>query len=151
MRWAEPKDYAALGELMFDAVHNGPSPYTQAQRAAWMPAPRAGAAWDARLGAQAIVLEEQAGAILGFMSLARQGYIDFAYIRAAARGSGLFKRLYAEIERMARARGEPRLWVHASLAAKPAFAAAGFAIVERESVALGDQMLDRFVMEKRLA
>jgi len=149
-RWAGPADYAALGELMFDAVRKGPSPYDAAQRAAWMPEPRQGAAWDERLGGQEIVAAEADDRILGFMTLAEGGYVDFAYIRPAARGRGLFGRLYAQVEARARDRGLHRLWVHASLMAEPAFAAHGFSVVRRETVSIGGESLDRCEMEKIL-
>lgn len=136
---------------MFDAVHNGRSLYSAAQREAWIPKPRIGTDWDARLEGQVIVLQEEGGHITGFMSLASQGYVDFAYIRPSAQGSGLFRRLYAHIEGVAISRGERRLWVHASLVAQPAFAAVGFTIVRKECVALSGQVFDRFEMEKVLA
>ncbi|MDT9600586.1 GNAT family N-acetyltransferase [Sphingosinicella rhizophila] len=150
IRWAGPADHEALGEVVFDAVRNGRSFYDEAQRKAWAAAPPKGEAWDARLGAQEIVAVEAPGRIVGFMSLAGHGYVDFAYIRPEAQGSGLFARMLAMIEGRARAKGETRLWVHASLMAEPAFAAHGFALVLRERVTIGDQLLDRCEMEKYL-
>jgi len=150
MRLGNARDHTALGELMFDAVRNGPSPYTEAQRAAWVPAPRSGKAWHERLSPQTIVLEEHGGEIRGFMTLRDDGYIDFAYIRPACRGEGLFRRLFDEVRRIAVARSDERLWVHASLMAQPAFSAMGFQITRRETVEIGDQFLDRFEMEMTL-
>lgn len=146
-RWAERPDYAALGEVMFDAVRTGPSAYTEAQREAWMPAPRAGETWDERLQAQDIILAEADGQILGFMSLAPAGYIDFAYIRPEARGSGLFRDLYDRILSRADERGERRLWVHASLMAEPAFSALGFTVTQQQTIVIGQERLDRSEME----
>ncbi len=151
IRWASESDYAQLGEVMFDAVRHGRSRYSEAQREAWMPAPRAGADWSARLDAQAVNVEEDNGVIAGFMSLAPQGYIDFAYIRPSAQGSGLFRRLYGRIESKAVERKEKRLWVHASLVAQPAFAAVGFTIVRQEQVVLRGETFERCEMKKDLA
>jgi hypothetical protein len=53
---ATPTDHAALAHFIFDAVRNGPSLYTEAQRAAWVPERRGGAVWDARFAAKDIVL-----------------------------------------------------------------------------------------------
>lgn len=145
-RWAVPDDFDALGMVAFEAVHAEPSPYSHAQRAAWMPAPRTGPAWHDRLSAQSIVVAEGDGGILGFMSLADGGYIDFAYILPVERGTGLFRHLYAHILARAEARGIERLWVHASLAAEPAFRALGFDVIKRERIALGDEHLERCEM-----
>jgi putative acetyltransferase len=150
MRWATVEDYNAIGEVMFDAVRNGHSKYNEQQRQAWVPEARNGAKWNARLAEQAIIIAEQNGKIMGFMSLASKLCIDFAYIRPSAQGTGLFRRLYGEIEKIAVANGEARLWVHASLMAEPAFSAMGFTITEKESVQLGGENFDRFVMEKLL-
>ncbi|WOE75811.1 GNAT family N-acetyltransferase [Alterisphingorhabdus coralli] len=156
-RIAGPKDYAALGQLVYDAVHAEPSPYSPAQRFAWMPEPRKGSDWDARLAKQHIVTaEDETGTIIGFVSLEpqddpRHGYIDFAYIRGEARGMGLFRRLYDRIAAYALGAGQTRLTVHASLAAQPAFAAMGFTVTAEEEVAIGSEALRRFAMEMELA
>ena len=151
LRRGGPADFDALGALMFDAVRLGDSPYSEAQRAAWVPEPRNGPEWTARLAGQDIVIAVDADDNrLGFMSLAEGGYIDFAYILHAARGAGLFRRLFAAIAEEARQQGVSRLWVHASLMAEPAFAACGFTVTRREQVTIGTETLDRCQMELEL-
>jgi hypothetical protein len=54
--WATPTDYDALADIVFDAVRNGPSKYTQSQRAAWVPVRRGGEEWAARLKGQVIAI-----------------------------------------------------------------------------------------------
>lgn len=147
---AIPADYSDLADIIFDAVRNGPSLYTEAQRAAWMPGRRAGEEWEARLDRQVIVVARNQACAVGFMSLEPGGYIDFAYIRPKAQGFGLFRRLFAEIEAHALATGETRLWVHASLMAQPAFAALGFTVIEHEVVEIDGEKLERARMEKPL-
>jgi putative acetyltransferase len=151
LNWATPTDYDALADIMFDAVRNGPSKYTDAQRVAWVPVRRGGEEWAERLEGQIIAIARDETRAVGFMSLAAQGYIDFAFIRPKAHGSGLFRRLFIMIESKARSQNEPRLWVHASLMAQPAFAAVGFSVVEREIVHIGDESLERGMMEKPLS
>ena len=150
-RWASAADSEVLADIMFDAVRNGESPYSEAQRAAWVPARRSGEDWVARLEGQDIVLAEEEGEAVGFASLGEGGYVDFAYIRPKARHSGLFRQLISRIVERAAAKGEPLLWTHASLMAEPAFAKLGFAIRKRERVRLGDEELERFEMAKPLA
>jgi putative acetyltransferase len=147
LRWATEADFDALADVMFAAVREGESPYTEAQRQAWVPEPRRGSAWRARLISQEIIVAEADGRLFGFMSLAEGGYIDFAYIRAEARGAGLFRELFKRIWERARAKSVPLLWVHASLIAEPAFSALGFVARQREQVTIGGEVLDRFEME----
>jgi putative acetyltransferase len=148
--WATHADYDELADIVFDAVRNGPSKYTQAQRAAWVPARRGGEDWAARLAGQAIAIARDESCASGFMSLAPEGYIDFAYIRPDAQGTGLFRRLFDMIEAKARSQNEPRMWTHASLMAEPAFAAVGFALIERQVVQIGNEHFKRAKMEKWL-
>ena len=149
-RWTASGDEDRLADIMFDAVRNGESRYTERQRAAWVPVPRSGPDWADRLRGQAIVMAEEDGRAIGFMSLAAGGYIDFAYIRPEALHSGLFRQLLARIVARAIAERAPRLWTHASLMAEPAFASLGFVIQERQQVPIGRELLARCVMERRL-
>ena len=150
LTWATPADHAALADVIFDAVRYGPSKYTEAQRVAWVPERRSGPEWDARLAAKDIAIGRDGTHITGLMSIEPGGYIDFAFIRPEAQGTGLFRALFDVVEAHARAVQEPRLWVHASLMAEPAFAAVGFAVTERQIVQIGGPDFKRALMEKTL-
>lgn len=150
-RWATASDYDVLGEVIFDAVRNGPSLYNEAQRSAWVDAPRNGPEWQQRVAAQTIAVAESGGNITGLMSLTQDGYIDFAFIRPAYRGSGIFRKLYSMILELACQQKQPRILVHASLMAQPAFSAVGFEITKEETVQLNGQYLDRFEMQLVIA
>jgi putative acetyltransferase len=147
-RWASAADDDVLADIMYDAVRNGDSRYSEQQRAAWVPARRSGEDWIARLRSQDIIVAEQDGAAVGFLSLAEGGYLDFAYIRPEAQHSGLLRQLFSRIVERAVARGERLLWTHASLMAEPAFAKLGFTIRKRERVRIGDQDFERCEMER---
>lgn len=150
LRWGQASDHGPVADVMFDAVRNGRSRYSDEQRAAWVSAPRSGPAWDQRLGSQDVILAEADGDVLGFMSLAPAGYIDFAYIRPRAQGTGHFRLMYEQLLQRAREKGVRRLWLHASLMAEPAFRSLGFKVVRRETVFIGDQEFERSEMELEL-
>ncbi len=150
IRRATPADFDTLGEVFHEAVREAAIAYSEAQRAAWSPAPRSGEAWVARLGAQQVWLAEADGRIVGFLTLTPEGYVDLAYILAGAQGQGLFRRLYGAIEAEARARGLTGLWTDASLHAKPPFETMGFTVVLPETVQVGGETFKRFRMEKTL-
>ena len=151
LRWADPdQDAAALSQVFFDAVRDGPSPYTQAQRMAWMPQAPAPEVFADRLRAQHVVLAEAKGTVVGFMTLAEDGYLDLAYILPSHRGSGLFGMLYRKLEAAARELGIARLHTHASLMAQPAFRKVGFLTIQNETVERAGEHLQRAEMEKHL-
>jgi putative acetyltransferase len=147
LRWARKADYSDLADVMFDAVRNGRSAYSDEQRRAWVPERRFGSEWSTRLDDQIIVVCESDSRVVGFMSLAEGGYIDFAYIRPHAQNQGLFRKLFAEIQKQSRSRGDAKLWVHASIMAEPAFTALGFSIIENQTVMIGAEQFARFKME----
>lgn len=150
VREAHVREADALGQIMWDAIHHGPSLYSTAQRAAWMPVVPAGTGWAKRLGDQRIWVAERAGHLAGFVTLADAGYVDFAYVSPQAQGQGVFRALMTTLENAARADAEPRLWTHASLMAQPAFARLGFRVIRHETVERNGQTLDRAEMEKSL-
>lgn len=156
IRQANPVDVSALAEVMFDAVRNGPSDYTASQRRAWMPALPDEAHWANRLRSQWVTLAEQAPvgdakSIVGFMTLTVKGYIDLAFIRPQAQGSGVFRALYEYLEAFAISQARHRLTVHASLMARGPFEAMGFTIDQSETVIVNQEPLERFAMSKSLA
>jgi putative acetyltransferase len=150
LRWAEPDDYDVLGQLMFEAIHSSPSPYSDAERNAWRAEPYGGPDWHARLAKKRVLIAQEDGAAVGFLTIESGGYVDLGYILPRARERGWFRKLFGMIEQEARSMGERRLRTHASLAAEGPFKAMGFDVVEREVVALNGQSLRRAAMEKPL-
>ena len=140
----------ALGGVMWGAIHEAPSAYTQAQRVAWLPEPPHGAAWAAKLDRQAVWVAWRDAVPIGFLTLTGNGYIDLAFVAADAQGQGVFSALYAALETEAMGRAYRRLWTHASLMAERAFAAHGFHVIARETAERAGQSLARAEMEKLL-
>lgn len=140
----------ALGRVMWDAIHRGPTAYTAAQRTAWLAHPPQGGVWAAKLAAQQVWVAQGAKGLVGFITLADPGYVDLAYVAPQAQGTGVFSALLTALEHTARKEGTPRLWTHASLMAQPAFAARGFHVIAHETVTRSGQQLARAQMEKML-
>ncbi len=150
IRKATDADALDLAQVFFAAVREGPSPYTEAQRAAWLPHPPERDAFAVRLASKHVFLCEEIDGVIGFMTLEETGYIDLAYIRAGYRNRGVFRALFAAVEETARVHAMPRIWVHASLMAQPAFRAMGFLVMHHETVERSGQQLARALMEKHL-
>ncbi|WP_168798009.1 GNAT family N-acetyltransferase [Pacificoceanicola onchidii] len=149
LRWATSADFDDLGQLMFDAIHASPSPYSPAQRQAWLSEPRSGADWAARLAAQRVALLDLDGP-RGFATLRADGYVDMVFLAAQARGRGYFRALIDKIVTDAIAQRIPELTTHASLAAQGPFAALGFEHVRDETVSRDGQTLARAFMRRAL-
>lgn len=144
-------DAPLLGQLMFDAVREGTVDfYDAAQRAAWMPEPRAGAEWLQRLQAAQTWVVEDANGIAGFMTLATDGHIDLAYVRPDAMGTGVAQTLYAALEQSAVDQQYPRLYTQASHLAQRFFDRRGWRLVKTQTVVSNEVAMQNHQMEKVL-
>jgi putative acetyltransferase len=152
VRMMKPDDADALGQVMFDAIHHGMSPLTVAERLAWLTVPPRGEQWKRRLAAQDVWVACDMDWICGFMTLDDKGFIDLAFVAAAAQGKGAFSEMYRQIENMARNRPRPpaSLRTNASLMAQPAFAAQGFHVIRHKIIERSGQRLEHAEMEKHL-
>lgn len=150
IRWATEADTSGLAEVFHAAIREGPSPYSQAQRVAWMPARPDPHRFAQRISGLNVVVAERADDLVGFMAVEPAGYIDLAFILHAHRARGLFRRLYQVVEDQARDTGLTRLWTHASLMAQPAFQAVGFSVIQHETIERAGELLPRTEMEKHL-
>ena len=150
IRPAEPEDADILGQIMFDSIHRGDSPYSAQQRRAWLPQPNAGNAWWGRLTRQRVAVAVEDGRPVGFMTLADDGYIDLAFILPEYRNRGLFRALLDWVETTASEAGIDQLWTRASLMAEGPFKATGFVTDSDEQVERDGQVLRRFRMHKWL-
>ncbi|MEL7130252.1 MAG: GNAT family N-acetyltransferase [Pseudomonadota bacterium] len=151
IRKATSGDFEALARVHHLAIHQGATAYTMEQRRAWSPAQKTADEMAQRLNGQSVFLgETEENDLMGFLTLANGGYVDFAYILPRYRGAGLFRALLSRVEMEARLNWLPRLHTHASLHARPAFAAMGFQVIRPETISIGQVWLPRFAMEKRL-
>ena len=145
-------DAPGLAALFHRAVREGTAAqYTEAQRAAWSPAPPNGEDWRRRLIEADTILAERDDRLLGFMTLdLGTGWLDFAYVAPEAMGQGVAETLYAVLEGRARAAGLTRLETEASLLAERFFARRGWRVEKRQEVERNGVRLPNAVMAKTL-
>lgn len=152
VRSFDPGDAEPLGRLFHRAVREGAAAHYDAdQRAAWSPAPPDGAGWTARLAEAETVVAEQAGEIVGFMSLVvTSGYLDLAYVAPEVMGGGVADALYAVLETRARCAGPGHMTSDASELARPFFERHGWQVIARQEIVRGGVTMHNYRMEKTL-
>ncbi len=136
-------DAAAAAQLFFESVRAGAGDnYTEEQRRAWAPQVPRGKEWLQKFKGSALALvAEDAKGLAGFMTLHADGYLDLAYVRADAIGTGVAKSLYAEVEKHARHMGLTELTSDASHKARAFFERQGWETVSDQTpVRLGIAM-----------
>ena len=125
--------------------------YSASQQEAWASIADDEAAFAARLADALTLLGTIDGSPVGFASLAGPERIDMLYVHPAAAGQGIGSMLIDALEKLAGARGAPRLTADVSDSAQEFFKRRGFVAKQRNSVPLGNEWLANTTMEKRLA
>lgn len=94
------------------------------------------------------MVAEEGRVLAGFASWRLDGYLDLLFTHPRFARQGVASRLYIEIEGALRQAGVPRVFTHASLAARPFFEGKGFELEAEESVECRGVYLRRFRMQK---
>ncbi len=152
IRRGRPGDGPAARAVFHAAVHDGAAAhYSAAERAAWAPGPDMPADWETRLLAgTCLIAQDRLGRVTGFMTLADDGFLDYAYVLPRVMGKGVAGALYDALEQRARRAGIPTLSTEASHLAQRFLARRGWRVIARQSVIRNGVALTNFRMEKRL-
>lgn len=148
-----PADAEAIGRLYFDSVRTlGVRAYSDAQVAAWAPAPMTAEQVQARAGdgRLTLVAVDGAGELAAFGDLEADGHVDMLYARPDAAGTGVAGELLDRLIAAARAAGTERLYVEASELARPLFARKGFTVARRRDFEVRGVAIHNYAMEMTL-
>jgi len=137
-----------IADLFHQSVHAiDPAIYTPEQKEAWAPTPPDYAAWSKRLDDKRPFVAIIDGSVAGFIELDSDGHIDCAYTHPSFQGMGVASALYKHLVAEARIRNMVRLYVEASLIAKPFFEHRGFSVIKENTLQRNAVTLVNFIME----
>ena len=146
-------DARYIASLFIDTIRNiNIRDYTPEQINAWIHGVEN---WDLEkwkksfLNKMVFVAEENTQ-IVGFGELESNGHVDRFYVHKDYIGRGVGRKIYQEIEAKAIALNIEKLFVEASITAKPFFQKRGFSLVRKQIVVRNDVGLANFVMIKHL-
>ena len=146
-----PADAPLLAEIFRASIEElTAEDYSEAQRGVWSAAADDEAAFGARLAQGLTLIATLGGSVVGFVSLKGADHLDLIYVHPAVAGQGIGAMLCDAVERLAGARGTPRLLADASDTARGFFEHRGYVAQRRNTVALGDEWLATTTMEKKL-
>lgn len=141
-------DARATAQVFFDSVHQVTRDfYDDAQQQAWAPRVPALKPWLDRIKPQTAFVAERDGAVIGFMTLRDDGYLDLAYVAPDAVGQGVAQALYDAILAEAATAGVKKLTADASHLARRFFERQGWHVVKEQSVERNGVALTNFRME----
>ena len=125
--------------------------YSEAQCEAWAARADEAAAFGASLAAMLTLLATKGSEILGFASLKGADQIEMIYVAPEHGRQGVGTALLDALEKIARARGAPKLTAEVSDTAKPLFDKQQFASQRRNIRQIDDEWLGNTSMSKSLA
>jgi putative acetyltransferase len=147
-----PADAPVLAEIFRDSIEElTGGDYSEAQQEAWAAAADDEETFAARLREQLTLVATLDGSVVGFISLAGTEQLDMLYVHSAVAGQGIGGMLCDALEKIAAARGTPRLTVDASETARDFFQHRGYVAKQRNTVSCHGEWLVNTTMEKRLA
>jgi putative acetyltransferase len=142
LRLYHPGDAGNLLALFRDTIRRVNSrDYSPDQVAAWASDDIDTAAWAERFrGRYVVVAEEDAAApsqrLVGFAELETNGHIDRLYVSADHQGQGIATLLLSALVQEAQRQRQTRLFVEASITARPFFEKHGFTMLAEQVVTL---------------
>lgn len=106
--------------------------YTAEQVRAWAPDDVDPGAWAARRAGARTRVAVRDDVVVGFTDVDAAGYVDMLFVDPGAARTGVARALLDWAVRTARADGATELTTHASITARPFFAAHGFEVVAEQ-------------------
>lgn len=152
VRPAEPGDADQVTQLFYETIHRvNCRDYDQQQLEAWAPAAPDPQQWRTeRIRSHQIFVADDQGTIAGFGELEADGHIDCFYCHHHYQRRGVGRAIYEYLETVARQQSSQRLFVEASVTARPFFESMGFHVRKSQIIPIRGVGLRNFVMEKHL-
>lgn len=140
-----------ITDLHHASVHAiDPTIYSLEQQEAWAHSPPNYPYWVKRLALKKPFMAMVEEKIVGFIELEENGHIDCAYTHPKYQKRGVMRKLYKHIKSIANKKKMQRLYVEASIVAKPFFEKRGFKTLQRNEIKKNGRMIVNYSMEKVL-
>ena len=141
-------DHVAIAEIFPRAIHDIASEhYTKEQCLAWSEEEPNPESWRQRCAKKKPFVFVQENHVVGFLELEEDGHIDCMYVHPEAKRKGIASALIEHAVRTALQKGKKRIFVEASICAKPVFERKGFRVIKEKEVVIRNERLKNYDME----
>ncbi|MFC7337201.1 GNAT family N-acetyltransferase [Haloferula chungangensis] len=145
-------DHHSIARIFSRAVHEIASEvYSPEQCLAWSQVEPQPEHWEKRCELKRPFVAVKQSQIAGFLELDPDGHIDYAYVNPDFKRQGIMTRLVTHAVDVAFSMNLPRVYVEASICAKPLFERAGFCVIADRGVDLSGIHLQNYEMELKNA
>lgn len=150
LRAYEDGDHEAIAEIYSRAVHEIASKdYSDEQCQAWAPRIPAVDHWKSCCERKRPIVAVLDSHVAGFLELDDDGHIDCAYVNPDYQRRRIMTQLVAHAVRICFEQELPRVYVEASICARPLFEKLGFRVVQDNPVEINGVGLQNFLMDLR--
>jgi len=151
IRLFQPEDATQIAQLFHNTVREiNRRDYSASQVEAWAPDDLNFRNWAETCAQRFTFVADDAGTIAGFGELEADGHIDCFFCHKDYQGKGVGRQIYQAIEAKAVELALQRLFVEASITAKPFFERMGFTLINEQTVSARGETFINYVMEKKL-
>lgn len=141
-------DHEEIAKIFPEAIHKIASEcYTQEQCNAWSERKPNPEHWQARCRKKKPFVFVRSGVVVGFLELDPDGHIDCLYVHPKEKRSGIASALVDHAVNACFESGVDRVFVEASICAKPVFENKGFRVIGEKKVTIRDVSLINYNME----
>lgn len=149
IRQFKSSDTNQIAQLFHDTIRSvNQKDYSDEQLKAWAPDDIHFHDWEEKCLSKLTLVADSDGLIAGFVQFENDGHIDCFYCHKDFQGKGVGRLLFEAVEKKARKQKLTKLFVEASITAKPFFEKMGFSIVKRQKVLTKGIKLTNYQMEK---
>lgn len=151
VRKAEHNDIPAIIDLFVNTIKSVNSrDYSLLQISTWYSTGKNADLWKRKMGIQYFIVIEIDSVLVGFASIAPDGFLDFMYVHKDYQGKGIARELLKNIEEKAREQKNDKVYSFVSITAKPFFLKSGYRITAEKRRIVNDVEFINSVMEKSL-
>lgn len=151
IRLFEPQDAEQIAQLFHETVREvNIQDYSSNQVKVWAPDDLNFRNWVEVCSSRLTFVADDEGVIAGFGELEADGHINCFYCHKNYQRRGVGSQIYQAIEAKANELSLSRLFVEASITAKPFFQRQGFSVVKEQEVTRRGETFINYVMEKFL-
>jgi putative acetyltransferase len=151
IRKGQLEDLAELQLLFVETIKSVcKADYNSEQIEVWTNSIKNKKRWNEIMINQFVLVAQIGNRIVGFTSLDKGNYIDLLYVHRDYQEQGIARKLYTNIEELAKQQGQIELKSDVSKTAKPFFEKVGFKVLNEQIVVRQNIELINFKMTKKL-
>ena len=151
IRQAKNDDIVEITRLFYETIQNINSrDYSQEEIDDWSSWYTDFDKWNTKIIEQYFVVATLDSKIVGFASLANDGYLDFMFVHKDYQNQGIASQLLSELEKKAIEQNNQEIYSEVSITAKTFFEKRGFCVKQKQMKKSRERELENYYMIKEM-